>query len=146
LRDLLPNEAAELDRRAAQLAATLNALDRELAALLAPCAGRPFLVHHPAWEALANRYGLEQVAVEVDGKDPLDHELAALRDQVARLGLTTLFVQPQVRRGPALAVAGTLSLATVELDPLAADPPTALRHAADAIAATCIPAANGPRS
>jgi zinc transport system substrate-binding protein len=117
----------------AGLAAELDALDRELAATLAPLRGRRFLVFHPAWGYFAHAYGLEQVAVERGGKEPGPKALAALADDARRSGIRTVFVQPQFSQRTAETLAAAIGGRVVAVDPLAKDYPASLRAAARAL-------------
>jgi zinc transport system substrate-binding protein len=132
-----PDAAERITDRAEVLDHELDALDRELEGILAPCRGRAFLVFHPAWSALAERYGLEQISVEAEGKDPLDAELVALGETIRARDIRTLLLQPQIKRNTALAVAESFGLPTAEVDPLARDLPAALRRFAATVAEDC---------
>lgn len=131
---LRPAQAMAFRLRRGEVAARLHALDRELMELFDKAHGRTFLVHHPAWGHLALRYGLTQLAVEHDGKEPGPRALAELAGRVHRLGIDTLFVEPQASEHLAHGLADRLGLRIVALDPLASDYPQNLRHAAQAIA------------
>lgn len=144
LQRLAPEAAESIAVRAAGLDARLETLDRELRAVLEPWNGRAFLVHHPAWGELAERYGLTQLAVETEGKDPLDAELGALAERVAAEHIRVLFVQPQLPRTAAAAVARALALEVEVLDPLAGDWDQGLLRAATAIARSFEPGRDGP--
>ncbi len=137
LTSAFPDHGQRIADRAAVLDRELEALDRELEETLAPCRGRAFLVFHPAWSALADHYGLEQISVEAEGKDPLDAELVELGDTIRAKGIRTLLLQPQIKRNTALAVAESFGLPTAEVDPLARDLPAALRHFAATVAEDC---------
>jgi zinc transport system substrate-binding protein len=128
-----PSDTAGFHRRQQALALQLEALDRQLASRFARLARKTFLVHHPAWGFFARRYGLTQLAIEREGKEPGPRALAELATQVRRLGITTLFVEPQASDHLAHGLADTLGLRIVPLDPLAADYPANLRHVADLI-------------
>jgi zinc transport system substrate-binding protein len=99
----------------------LDAVDRRVAATLAPMAGRDLFVFHPAYGYFADRYGLRQIAVEVGGKQPTPRQLAALIDGARASGVRALFMQPQFSGGSARALADAMGVALVELDPLAAE-------------------------
>lgn len=129
-----PENAALYDRNLASTLAVLTALDAEIAATLAPYAGRAFFVFHPAWGYFADDYDLEQVAIEIDGKDPADAELTHLQQRARAEGVTTVFVQPQNPGRAAGAVAAAVGARVVVLDPLAPDLPANLRRAAAEIA------------
>ncbi len=125
LRDTLvrldPANRHSYERGYADLARRLDALDAELAEKLAPLKGRHFLVFHPAWSYFARRYGLQQLSVEQEGKEPNAWTLARLIDQARALGIHTVIVQPQHSNATAKVVARALQAKLVEVDPLAED-------------------------
>lgn len=129
----LPAETAGFHRRQRALAVQLLTLDHELAARFAALPRKTFLVHHPAWGFLARRYGLTQLAIEHEGKEPGPRALAELAAQVRSRGINTLFVEPQASDHLAHGLADTLGLRIVTLDPLAADYPANLRRVASQI-------------
>ena len=132
---LSPADCAALDANLASYLADLEAAHRRIETMLAPYRGRTLLVFHPAYGYFARRYGLEQVAVEVGGKEPTPRQLGLLVEQAKASGATALFVQPQVRGSAAAAVAEALGCPLVELDPLAADLSANLERMARDIAA-----------
>jgi len=132
---LSPADCAALDANLASYLADLDAAHRRIETMLAPYRGRTLLVFHPAYGYFARRYGLEQVAVEVGGKEPTPRQLGLLVEQAKASGATALFVQPQVRGSAAAAVAEALGCPLVELDPLAADLSANLERMARDIAA-----------
>ena len=64
--------------------------------------GLPFMVFHPAWGYFAQAYGLEQVPIEIEGKNPKPAQLQALIVQAREQRIRVVFVQPQfsVKRRP----------------------------------------------
>lgn len=103
------------------LAAALHAAHEEMARALEPVRGRSFFVYHPAWGALADRYGLRQVAVEAAGKSPGGRHLAGVISRARDAGACAVFVQPQFSDRAAARVAEDLGARVVELDPMAGD-------------------------
>jgi len=114
----------------------LAALDNRIAVLLAPFAGRRFFVFHPAYSSFARRYGLEQVAIEIDGKEPSARQLARVLDQARHSGITCIFVQPQFRSPSVRTTAREIGAELVQLDPLAPDYMTNLEQMARTIASS----------
>jgi zinc transport system substrate-binding protein len=129
-----PMHAEDFESRLGSLTAELEALDTSIAATLAPHRGRSFVVFHPSWGYFADDYGLVQIAIEIDGKEPSDAELTELQQRTGALGITTVFVQPQIAGRSADAVAAAIGARVVFLDPLAPDVITNLGQAAEAIA------------
>ena len=130
---LLPQRAAEIDRNLASLRERLEELDRRAGALLRPLSGHSMVVLHPAYGYLARRYGLHQVAIEVEGKSPSARQLAEIVERLGDANVPAVFVQPQFSRAAAERVARALDCRLVELDPLAGDYLANLETMADRI-------------
>ncbi len=116
-----PGAAGDHRQRLAALEQRLDRLDAELRRLLAPHAGRSFLVVHPAWGYLAADFGLRQLTLEIEGKAPSEAEVTALQGLAREHGVRVVFVQPQTSRRAAEALAAALGGRSEVLDPLAAD-------------------------
>jgi len=129
-----PVHRADYDAGYRTFAAELDALDRAIRGLLADVPRRRFLVYHPAWGYFADTYGLTQVAIEREGKEPGARALAALIDQARREGVGVIFVQPQFNRRSAEQVARTIGGRVEAIDPLAANYEDNLRRVARTIA------------
>lgn len=118
---LAPAERARFEAGFARYAAELDALDAELRQVLAGKTERHFMVFHPAWGYLARTYGLKQIPIEVEGKEPGPQALTRLIDQAKADGVHVIFVQKQFSRSAADALARAIGGEVVELDPLAED-------------------------
>jgi zinc transport system substrate-binding protein len=134
LQELDPGRGEFYSARLAQLATELGDLDRWIRDVLAPHHGRTFVVFHPSWGYFASDYGLRQLAIEVDGKVPSDAEISGLQRRARELGITVVFVQPQIAGQSLHAVAGSLGARVETLDPLAPDVIANLRHTTTKIA------------
>ena len=121
LSELDPAHAAEFARSHDAFVVELDALDRDLHALLDPLPNRKFMVFHPAWGYFADSYGLTQVPIESEGKEPGARALAALIDQAKADKIKVVFVQPQFDKRQARQVAHAIGGAVIAVDPLAAD-------------------------
>jgi zinc transport system substrate-binding protein len=97
----------------------LDTLDGELKVLFAGRKGEQFMVFHPAWAYFAEAYGLQQVPVEVEGKEPKAAQLQALIRRARERGVKVIFVQPQLSAKSAEMVAREIGGAVVRVDPLA---------------------------
>jgi zinc transport system substrate-binding protein len=113
---------AELGREAParRLAARLHALDRELGEGLAGCRGEALVTAHDAFGYLAERYGLEPIAIagvspEVE---PSPRDLERIADVVRQRGATTVFVEPLVAPDVGETLARETGAETAVLDPL----------------------------
>jgi zinc transport system substrate-binding protein len=99
----------------------LNQVHDKIARELAPFKGQEFFVFHPAFGYFAQRYGLKQMPVEIEGKQPTAKQLAQLIDKARKTGVRTIFVQPQFSRTGAERLAKATGATVVPMDPLAKD-------------------------
>jgi len=100
----------------------IEALDAELKEIFAGREGKVrFMVFHPAWGYLAEAYGLEQIPVELEGKEPKPAQLKELIESAKRLNIKIVFVQPQFSTKSAEVIAKAIGGEVVLADPLAQD-------------------------
>ncbi len=99
--------------------AELEALDGDIRAGLAGIQNRRFMALHPSWDYFAADYGLEQIVVEVDGKEPSARSLAELIDVAIKYNIKVVFTSPQFSTQSAGAVARAISGRVVSVDGLA---------------------------
>jgi len=110
----------------------LDRMDARISRSLAPLKGRKMYVFHPSFGYFADAYGLIQVPIEIEGKEPGARQLAKLIDRAKKDRVKVMFVQPQFSARSAEAVAKAIGGVVVPIDPLARDYPANL----DKIAAT----------
>jgi zinc transport system substrate-binding protein len=125
-----PHRFAGMARRAAvalgdpdaadTLVAELEALDAEFRAGLASCERREIVTSHAAFGYLADRYGLEQVALTgiSPEAEPSARAIERLVDDVREASATTVFTEPLVSPRLAETIAREANVQTAELDPL----------------------------
>lgn len=99
----------------------LDKLDVEIAQNLKGLGARKFMVFHPAWGYFARDYGLDQITVEIVGKDPGAKELANLIEEAKNDGIKIIFVQKQFSEKSAEAIAAAIKGRIIQIDPLARD-------------------------
>jgi zinc transport system substrate-binding protein len=136
LTELRPEQRDLFAANYGALAESLRTLDAELQAQLSALPSRLFLVFHPAWGYFAERYGLEQVAIEHEGKEPGARALAALIERARAEGVRKVFVQPQFSQRLAETVARAIGGQVIVVDPLAEDCMASLRRIAASLAET----------
>lgn len=101
--------------------ADLTRIDARIARLLAPMKGRKIYVFHPAFGYFTDAYGLVQVPIEMEGKEPSARQLAGLIDRAKQDKVKIVFVQPQFSAKSAEAIAKAIGGTVVPIDPLARD-------------------------
>jgi zinc transport system substrate-binding protein len=83
--------------------------------------GLEFMVFHPAWGYFAHAYGLHQVPVEIEGKNPKPEQLQHLIEHAQKSRINVIFVQPQFSTKSAEQIARAIDGQVVPADPLAED-------------------------
>lgn len=128
-----PANAAVYAANLEQLTDEIKTVHQEIANRLNPVQGRDFMVYHPVWGYLAEDFGLNQIAIEQEGKEPGPDQLRQLIDLCRSAKITVVFVQKGFARHSAAAIANQIDGRVVELDPLAYDWITNLRTTAEII-------------
>jgi len=95
-----------------------------------------FIVFHPSWGYFAGEYGLKQIPVEIEGKDPKPADLQRLIKHAKKLGVKVIFVQPQFSVTTASVIAQAIDGQIAFADPLALNWPDNLRQVAAKFKAT----------
>lgn len=99
----------------------LNELDIECNQLCKASSARAFVVYHPALTYFSRAYGIEQIAIESDGKEPSAKHLAEIIEQANAKGVTCLLYQAQYPRSAVEIVAKDMGVECQVFDPLAED-------------------------
>ncbi|UCG61069.1 MAG: zinc ABC transporter substrate-binding protein [Candidatus Zixiibacteriota bacterium] len=119
LGEMRPSETDSFGDNLENLLDRIDSVDTAIRNILAPVRGKTMYVFHPAYGYFADAYGLKQVAIETDGKEPSARQLAALIDRASRDSVEVLFVQPQFSGRQAASVGQSIGARVETLDPLA---------------------------
>ena len=128
-----PGHAADYFQRWQNLDRELRKLDQELTKRFSGLKQREFLVYHPAWQYFAHAYGLREVAIEAEGKEPTATRIAGVIRRAREAGIRVIFASPQFNQKSAQVVAEELNGQVVLIDELARPYVQNLRSAADKI-------------
>ncbi|HHZ04030.1 metal ABC transporter solute-binding protein, Zn/Mn family [Acetomicrobium hydrogeniformans] len=113
-----PEEVEIYRKNYLELLRGIAKLDKELWERSKSARGKKFLVFHPAWSYFARDYGLIQVSVEQEGKEPRGAQLSRLIEDARKEGIKVLFVSPQHSKRSAKTIADAIGAEIVEIDPL----------------------------
>lgn len=116
-----PHGKTEYEKNYRKLLKKISEVEEELSRIFSDQTGRSFLVYHPAWSYLARQYGLQQIALELHGKEPGTSGMKEFLSQAVQH--KNLFVQTQSDQRLAESIARQAGLKVVSLDPLAEDWP-----------------------
>ncbi|WP_406659894.1 zinc ABC transporter substrate-binding protein [Methanolobus sp. ZRKC3] len=101
--------------------AELDQVDEKIRSALVGREGSSFMVYHPSWGYFADEYGLEQIPVEIEGKEPSVQDLQRLIDTANEKKIKVIFVQSGFSTSSARAIAAEIGGEVVEVDPLTKD-------------------------
>ena len=131
LREVDPEHRNVYDANFKAFSAQIDQLDADIKKIFAGKTGLQFMVFHPAWGYLAHAYGLKQVPIEIEGKNPKPAQLKELIEHAKEREIRVVFVQPQFSTKSAELVAREIGGQVAFADPLAEDWMANLRQIAD---------------
>ena len=99
--------------------ASIDELDKKISNSLQNIQSRKFIVFHPSFGYFAKRYNLEQIAIEVSGKEPKPAELSRIIKEAKEEKTKVIFVSPQFSQKSASQIAKEIGGKVVAIDPLA---------------------------
>lgn len=96
----------------------LESLDLELKKILNKHKNSSFMVFHPSWGYFAKAYGLNQIPVEVEGKEPKISKIIELVKEAKEENIKIVFTSPQFSKKSANVIASNIKGLVVEIDSL----------------------------
>lgn len=111
----------------------MNVLHETLKTQLTPLTHRAFLIYHPALGYFARDFGLEQLTVEYDGKEPSASDMRQLVNRCRALNVKAVLISEEHTGRGAKRVAETLGTKPQSINPLDYDVPAELRRVTNAL-------------
>ena len=118
LSEVDPENAAFYRENGEALKAEIKKVNDEVAAQLKDVEGKSFVVHHPAFGYFADRFGLKQVPLEIEGKEPGAVDMAKVVDFIKKNNAKAVFMQAQIPDSVIKSVAEETKVRVITLDPL----------------------------
>ena len=118
LSEVDPDNAAFYRENGEALKAEIKKVNDEVAAQLKDVEGKSFVVHHPAFGYFAERFGLKQVQLEIEGKEPGAVDMAKVVDFIKKNNAKAVFMQAQIPDSVIKSVAEETKVRVITLDPL----------------------------
>ena len=116
-----PQEKEHFQRNYEQLATEIDSLDQEARRIIEAKQEKSFLIYHPALAYFAADYGMEQIAIEHEGKEPHPAHLKEVIDLCREKGIRVIFIQHQFDMANAKTIAKEISGEVIPIDPLNPD-------------------------
>jgi zinc transport system substrate-binding protein len=122
VKDLLcqlnPPERQKYQANCDSLVLKIKATGAKAKSLFAGFTGKSFMIYHPNLAYLARDYGLKEIAVEFEGKEPPPSRLKELIDIAASKNIKTIFVQREYDSKNAREIAREIGGHVAVIDPL----------------------------
>ncbi|AFL67476.1 metal ABC transporter solute-binding protein, Zn/Mn family [Sulfurospirillum barnesii] len=119
LLQLYPEHKSAFTHNYDAFVASLDTLDATIQSKLSNVSNRKFIIFHPSFGYFAKRYNLEQIAIEVSGKEPKPKELAAIIEEAKEEDAKVVFVSPQFSQKSAQTIATQINGKILTINPLA---------------------------
>lgn len=116
--ELKPDTREVYEHNYSKLIETISAIDKKAQELFSGFQGRSFMIFHPTLGYLARDYGLIQIAVENEGKEPTPSTFKNLIDLARSEKIKVIFVQREYDTKNASAIATETGAALEAIDPL----------------------------
>lgn len=119
LKNADPDHASIFDSNYNKFISEVEKLDGELKKIFADKPGVQFMVFHPSWGYFAHTYNLQQLPIEIEGKNPKPSQLQELILRAKKDKISVVFAQPQFSVKSARQIAREINGEVVFADPLA---------------------------
>ncbi|MCD4769087.1 MAG: zinc ABC transporter substrate-binding protein, partial [Bacteroidales bacterium] len=103
--------------------------------ILQPLDRRAFMIFHPALTYFARDYNLEQIPVEIEGKEPSLSDMKDFIDRARSENIKVIMVQKEFDKKNVQIIADEIGAVVVEIDPLSGNWIDAVIFIANAVAA-----------
>ena len=122
LRDFLmksfPEYRENIKANYSTLIEQVSNLDEDFETMAQNLTYRKFIIYHPALSYLARDYGLEQLSIEIDGKEPSPRQLQELIEAANRHNIRLIFIQQEFDQRNAYTVKEATDAELVTINPL----------------------------
>lgn len=114
-----------------QLSAEIDSVSARASRVMAQNPHRSFLIYHPALTYFALDYGLEQVSIEDEGKEPNPAHLKQIIDTAKEKNIHWVFIQNQFDVNNAQSIAREIGATVISIDPLSENWTKEMNHLLD---------------
>lgn len=101
-----------------QFISEIETLDQELSNKLQNIPSRSFIIYHPALTYFAEDYNLQQIPIEVEGKNPSAFHVKQIIDTAISRHIKIVFIQKQFDTDKAKTIAHEINGFVIPIDPL----------------------------
>ena len=100
-----PDQRETFEKNYRQFRVEIDSIDQAARRIIPKKENKTFLIYHPALTYFAKDYGMEQISIEDEGKEPNPSHLKAVIDSCRTKGIKIVFIQNQFDVANAKAIA-----------------------------------------
>jgi zinc transport system substrate-binding protein len=142
LSDLNPLQKIKYESNYQKLVSKILVIDKKAQDFFSIVRSKSFMIYHPNLGYLARDYGLEEIPVEFEGKEPPPSRMKSLIDLARKERLKIIFVQREYDTKNARAIAHEIGARIKIIDPLSEDWQKATGDIISAVHASLIESSN----
>lgn len=101
-----------------QFLSEIEELNQDISKQLQNAKSRSFIIYHPALTYFANTYNLQQLPIEVEGKNPSAFHIKQIIDTAKSRNIKIVFIQKQFDQEKAKTIAHEIGGTVIQIDPL----------------------------
>ena len=116
-----PDQRETFEKNYRQFRVEIDSIDQAARRIIPKKENKTFLIYHPALTYFAKDYGMEQISIENEGKEPNPSHLKAVIDSCRTKGIKIVFIQNQFDVDNAKAIAKEIDGEVIAIDPLSPD-------------------------
>ncbi|HZL11497.1 MAG TPA: zinc ABC transporter substrate-binding protein [Prolixibacteraceae bacterium] len=113
-----PEHSGVFEENYARFISKIDSLSSEIKQKLAPLKNRNILIFHPTLGYYARQYNLEQIPLELDGKEPSPKHLKDIVDLAREQNIHVIFIQKEFDTENALQLSREIGGEVVVIDPI----------------------------
>jgi zinc transport system substrate-binding protein len=121
LTGLNPSQSLKYDSNYHSLLLKIEDLDKKAQRLFSTVQKKSFMIYHPNLAYIARDYGLEEIPVEYEGKEPPPSRIKDLIDNGRKAGVKIIFIQREYDTKNAKSIAKEIGAKLKIIDPLSED-------------------------
>ena len=131
--DINPDKREKYELNYAILVKSIDDLDKKARELFSEYQNKPFMIFHPTLGYLARDYGLKEIAVENEGKEPTPSSLKELIDAGKAENIRVIFIQREYDIKNARTIASETGAVLETIDPLSENWAASVQQIIDAL-------------
>ncbi|HAH22651.1 MAG TPA: cation ABC transporter substrate-binding protein [Prolixibacteraceae bacterium] len=118
LKTAFPDHAKDFETNYTRFISRIDSLSAQITQKLAPLKNRNILIFHPALAYYARQFGMQQIALELNGKDPSPRHMKEIVDLAHSQNIRVIFIQKEFDASFALQLSREINGEVVIIDPL----------------------------